>query len=92
MCCSLDYLLKPFDRERFQRSIERVRAELAEPDHSDLEERVRRLLSSIPGWPAPARQILVREAERAFFLAVETFNVSPPRVITSKFTPAAKCT
>jgi hypothetical protein len=53
---------------------------------------VRRLLSSIPGRPAPARQILVREAERAFFLAVETFNVSPPRVITSKFTPAAKCT
>jgi two-component system LytT family response regulator len=74
MCCSLDYLLKPFDRERFQRSIERVRAELAEPDHSDLEERVRRLLSSIPGWPAPARQILVREAERAFFLAVENIQ------------------
>jgi two-component system LytT family response regulator len=71
---AIDYLLKPFDRERFQRSIERVRAELAEPDHSDLEERVRRLLSSIPGRPAPARQILVREAERAFFLAVENIQ------------------
>jgi two-component system LytT family response regulator len=68
---AVDYLLKPFDRDRFQRSVERIRAALAEPDHSDLEERVRRLLAGVPGRPAAARQILVREAERAFFLAVE---------------------
>jgi len=68
---AVDYLLKPFDRERFLRSIERIRAALAEPDHSDLEERVRRLLAGIPGRPVPARQILVREAERAFFLPVD---------------------
>jgi len=68
---AVDYLLKPFDRERFLRSIERVRAALAEPDHSDLEERVRRLLAGIPGRPAAARQILVRETERAFFLPVD---------------------
>jgi two-component system LytT family response regulator len=68
---AVDYLLKPFDRERFLRSIERIRAALAEPDHSDLEERVRRLLAGIPGRPAAARQILVRESERAFFLAVD---------------------
>ena len=68
---AVDYLLKPFDRDRFLRSIERVRAALAEPDHSDLEERVRRLLAGIPGRPAAARQILVRETERAFFLPVD---------------------
>ncbi|MDB6015505.1 MAG: hypothetical protein JWL65_7755 [Gammaproteobacteria bacterium] len=68
---AVDYLLKPFDRDRFQRSVERIRAALAEPDHSDLEERVRRLLAGVPGRPAAARQILVREPERAFFLAVE---------------------
>ena len=68
---ALDYLLKPFDRERFLRSIEKVRAALAEPDRSDLEERVRRLLAEIPGRPAPARQILVRETERALFLSVD---------------------
>jgi len=68
---ALDYLLKPFDRERFLRSIEKVRAALSEPDRSDLEERVRRLLAEIPGRPAPARQILVRETERAFFLSVD---------------------
>jgi two-component system, LytTR family, response regulator len=65
---AVDYLLKPFDRDRFMRSVERTRAALAEPDRSDLEERVRRLLAGIPGRPAATRQILVRETERAFFL------------------------
>lgn len=68
---AIDYLLKPFDAERFLRSIGRVRAELAEPDRSDVEERVRRLLAGIPGRAAPVRQILVREAERAFFVPVD---------------------
>jgi len=68
---AVDYLLKPFDRERFMRSVERIRTALAEPDRSDLEERVRRLLAGIPGRPAAARQILVRETERAFFIDVD---------------------
>lgn len=68
---AVDYLLKPFDRDRFMRSIDGLRGALAEPDRSDLEERVRRLLAAIPGRPAAARQILVREADRAFFLAVD---------------------
>jgi two-component system LytT family response regulator len=68
---AVDYLLKPFDRDRFMRSVERVRDVLAEPDRSDVEERVRRLLAGIPGRPAAPRQILVRESDRAFFLAVE---------------------
>ncbi len=68
---AIDYLLKPFDRDRFMRSVERVRSALAEPDRSDLEERVRRLLATIPGRPAAARQILVRESERAYFLSVD---------------------
>jgi two-component system LytT family response regulator len=71
---ALDYLLKPFDRDRFLKSIERTRAALAEPDRSDVEERVRRLLAQIPGRPAAAQQILVRESDRAFFLSVEAIQ------------------
>ena len=67
---ALDYLLKPYDRERFLQSVGRVRAVLADPDRSDFEERVRRLLAGIPGRPPPAKQILVRTGERAFFLEV----------------------
>jgi two-component system LytT family response regulator len=68
---ALDYLLKPFDRDRFRLSIERTRDALKESDHSDVEERVRRLLAQIPGRPAAANRILVRESERAFFLSVD---------------------
>lgn len=68
---ALDYLLKPFDRERFTRSIERTREALKEPDHSDVEERVRRLLAQIPGRPATAQQILIKDTDKAFFLSVE---------------------
>ncbi len=68
---ALDYLLKPFDRDRFLSSIARVRAALADPDRSDVEERMRRLLATMPGRPTPVRQILIRDADRAFFLAVE---------------------
>jgi two-component system LytT family response regulator len=68
---ALDYLLKPFDRERFLLSIARVRAALAEPDRSDIEERVRRLLAEMPGRFAAVKQILVRDGDRAFFLTVD---------------------
>jgi two-component system, LytTR family, response regulator len=68
---ALDYLLKPYDRERFLQSISRVRTALADPDRSVFEEQVRRLLASVSGRPAVARQILVRDGERAFFVAVD---------------------
>jgi two-component system LytT family response regulator len=71
---ALDYLLKPFDRDRFMASIERVRAALSEPDRSDVEERVRRLLAALPGRYAASAQILVRDAERAYFVPVRDID------------------
>jgi two-component system LytT family response regulator len=71
---ALDYLLKPFDRERFLRSIERVKTELADPEQGDFDERVRRVLANMPGQPAPVRQILVRDRAKAYFIAVDTID------------------
>lgn len=71
---ALDYLLKPFDRDRFLRSVERARTALAEPDHGDLDERVRRLLAAMPGRAAPVKQILVRDRARAYFIAVDSIE------------------
>jgi two-component system, LytTR family, response regulator len=68
---ALDYLLKPYDRERFLRSIERVKTALADPDHGDLEERVRRVLGAMPGREAPIKQILIRDRARAYFIPVD---------------------
>jgi len=71
---ALDYLLKPYDRDRFLRSVQRVREAMADPDHGDLEERVRRVLSSLPGQPAAVKQILVRDRNRAYFVAVDSIE------------------
>jgi two-component system LytT family response regulator len=71
---ALDYLLKPFDRQRFLRSIDRVKIELADPEPGDLEERVRRVLAAMPGQAAPIKQILIRDRARAFFLPVDSID------------------
>jgi two-component system LytT family response regulator len=71
---ALDYLLKPYDRGRFLRSIERVKTALADPDHGDLEERVRRVLAALPGRAAPIKQILIRDRTRAYFIAVDSID------------------
>lgn len=71
---ALDYLLKPFDRERFLRSVERVKDALTNPDHGDLEERIRRVLAAMPGQPAPLRQVLVRDRSRAYFVPVDSID------------------
>jgi two-component system LytT family response regulator len=71
---ALDYLLKPFDRDRFLRSIVRVREALTDTDHGDLEERIRRVLASMPGQAASAKQILVRDRTHAYFVAVDSID------------------
>jgi len=71
---ALDYLLKPFDRDRFLQSVARVRAALLMPDPSGWEERLARLLAGLPGRTPLAKQILVRDADRAYFLSVEDID------------------
>lgn len=71
---ALDYLLKPFDRDRFLQSAARVRAALLVPDRSDWEERMRRMLAGLPDRAPLARQILVRDADRAYFLSVDDID------------------
>jgi two-component system LytT family response regulator len=71
---AIDYLLKPYDRERFMQSVDRVKAELADPEPGELEERIRRVLAAMPGRAAPVKQILVRDRARAYFLAVDSIE------------------
>ena len=67
---ALDYLLKPYDEERFQKVLERVRRR-CQPNVSrrgDVVERLQRMLEEIQ-TRYPDR-VLVTENERAFFVAV----------------------
>lgn len=88
---ALDYLLKPFDRERFRQSLERTRAALQQADAADVEERVRRLLASLPGRPAALAQLLVKESERTVIVPTEEIQrLAAADNYVEVFTPAKK--
>jgi two-component system LytT family response regulator len=71
---AVDYLLKPFDADRFRtalaRAKERVRARLPAGDDA-LNERIRRVLAEARPAPAYLERVLVRTGTRAVFLRTD---------------------
>jgi two-component system LytT family response regulator len=74
---AVDYLLKPFDRERFRQAIRRVRSRLSGDKHTELADRistaVRETVISVAGRPpataaAPKRIVAERDG-RLFFIS-----------------------
>jgi len=70
---ALDYLLKPFDRERFARALDRARAYVARDDKS-AEQKLIALLEDLRAERRGAQRIVIRERGRVFFLAVEAID------------------
>ena len=66
---AIDYLLKPFDRERFQAALHRVKQQFRTRDADELRLRVRELLDRIGGAGSPDR-LVIRDAGRVFFLGL----------------------
>jgi two-component system LytT family response regulator len=66
---ALDYLLKPFGRERFARMLERVRAHIDAPAAPDAVERTRQALS-----PTPLRRLFARSGARIVPIPVESIR------------------
>ncbi|HEV8147622.1 MAG TPA: LytTR family DNA-binding domain-containing protein [Bryobacteraceae bacterium] len=62
---ALDYLLKPYDAERFSKVLERIRERRRVRPGDDLVQRLQTLLSE-----RTARRVLVREKDRAYFVAL----------------------
>lgn len=72
--CALDYLLKPFDRERFSKALARGRIECTRRSGSDLDTRIRSLLEE---WQARKKypdRIVVRSGGRVLFLRVDELD------------------
>jgi len=67
---AVDYLLKPLDRERFARALERVRARKEVPQ-VDMHAQLRELLNGREGRDPYARRLLVEIDGRSVFLAVQ---------------------
>jgi two-component system, LytTR family, response regulator len=66
---ALDYLLKPFDQERFARTLERVAARLAERDVDADEERLRKLGAALEATPRLCR-FVVHERGRSLIVPI----------------------
>jgi two-component system LytT family response regulator len=70
---AVDYLLKPFDRERFQAALQRVKQQFRTRDADELRVRVRELLDRIGGAGTPDR-LVIRDAGRVFFLGLNEID------------------
>jgi two-component system, LytTR family, response regulator len=66
--CALDYLLKPFDRERFSKALARARSA------DDVSARVRAVLEQWTGRPKFIDRLVIRSGGRVFFLRVEELD------------------
>lgn len=64
---AIDYLLKPFDRERFDRALDRARKSLAEPADAS-QSQLLALLDAMRGHGHYARRLLVPAEGRAVFV------------------------
>jgi len=85
---ALDYLLKPFDDERFEKTLEWARAQLEQQRFRQLSERMLALLedhqgrsesgagktSAAPAAPKPLSRLIVRSAGRVFFIRAEEID------------------
>ncbi len=62
---ALDYLLKPFDRERFQQAVERAKERIRSGQAADLHDRVRELIAQIKRPATDLEHLLVKTRDRA---------------------------
>ncbi len=72
---AVDYLLKPFDTDRFRTALARAKERVrARPAADDLEQRIRRALADVRTPPAYLDRVLVRTGDRAVFLRTDEID------------------
>lgn len=65
---ALDYLLKPFDRERFQRALDRARERMRKRQAGSLEPRLLALLTHLEERKPYTERLVIKSAGRVYFL------------------------
>lgn len=71
---ALDYLLKPFDRDRFRMTLERVRAEVAAQRSGSSNRELLDLISELRNSSRAQQRLMVRNAGRILFLGVNEID------------------
>lgn len=68
---ALDYLLKPFNRQRFQRAVERARELIEKTQVGTIDERLVSLLSDLKASKKYLERLVVKSVGRVFFLRTD---------------------
>jgi two-component system LytT family response regulator len=71
---ALDYLLKPFGRDRFQETLQHARASLERRRAGDLGRRLLALVNDIKPEPARLERLVVKSGGRVFFLRTDEID------------------
>lgn len=71
---ALDYLLKPFNKERLRRAVSRVREQLAQKSATPVDERLLSLLEDLRPEKKYIERLVVKTSGRVFFLKVDEID------------------
>ena len=71
---ALDYLLKPFDRERFQEALTRARQQLERDENGDLGRRLLALVKDLRRDQPKSDRLVVKSGGRLFFLRTDEID------------------
>lgn len=71
---ALDYLLKPFDQDRFQDAITRARENIELKKNSDFTEKLRELLQDVAPGEKYLDRLIVKSGGRIFFIQTEKID------------------
>jgi two-component system LytT family response regulator len=71
---AVDYLLKPFDRKRFAKAMERAKSRLASERGGELTARTLALLEELRAQTNHLTRLMIKSGGRAFFLKVEEID------------------
>lgn len=71
---ALDYLLKPFDRERFQTALSRAKEQIARAIPGDLEKRLMALVNGLKSGPSRIDRFVVKSGGRVFFVRTDEID------------------
>jgi two-component system LytT family response regulator len=71
---ALDYLLKPFDRDRFLQALARARHQLERPSNGDLRRRLLALVQDLEPTPPRLERFVIKSGGRVFFVRADEID------------------
>jgi two-component system, LytTR family, response regulator len=71
---ALDYLLKPFDKDRFRTALERAKAQVRREQGGDVGQRLLDLLRDVQESRKPQERLVVKSGSRVYFVRVEDID------------------